>query len=326
MVQLLIRRGLSFIPLLLGISIITFVVIHLAPGGPTDRVTDLNPKASLQAKAKMMELYGLDRPLHVQYADWVWRLVRLDFGNSYMDGEAVSTKIARRIPVTLFIAVLSLIFILIITIPLGIIGALMKDSLTDKIITLFVFTGFAMPSFWLALLLMRWFGVQLHILPISGLTSLDYEYLSFSGKILDLAHHLVLPVFVSAFTGLAAMSRYMRSSMLEVLHQDYITTAWSKGLPGYVVIFKHAFRNALIPIVTLLGLWVGTLLGGSIIIEKLFSIPGIGRLFFDSAMSRDYPVIMGILMMGAILTLIGNFLADLACYWVDPRIRLERMR
>jgi peptide/nickel transport system permease protein len=324
MKKFFLKRLIGFIPLLLGISVITFFVIHLAPGDPTSLQTDLNPKVSLQAKQKMMELYHLDRPLLEQYGLWLKRMAFLDFGLSFKDGQSVIKKIRSRIPVTLLISVLSFMLILLISIPLGVLSAIKEETWIDKGITIFVYIGFAVPTFWLALLLMSAFGVKWHILPVSGLHSLEYEFMNWAEKIVDTAWHLVLPLFVSAFTGLAAMSRYMRTSMLEVIHQDYIKTAWSKGLKPSVVIYKHALRNAILPIVTLLGLSVPALLGGSVIFETIFSIPGMGRLFYDSVMARDYPVIMGILMVGALLTLIGNLLADMAYTWADPRIRYEK--
>jgi len=186
-----------------------------------------------------------------------------------------------------------------------------------------VFVGFATPGFWLALLLMLLFGVYLGWLPISGIHSMNYDQLSLWGKILDLSKHLLLPVFVSAFGGIAGISRYMRSSMLEVLRQDYITTARAKGLPESKVIYKHALRNALLPIITILGLSVPGLVGGSVIFEQIFSIPGIGQLFWLSVMQRDYPTVMGLLTIGAVLTLLGNMLADVGYALADPRIRRQ---
>lgn len=326
MIPYLLRRLIGMVPLLVGISIITFLVIHLAPGDPTSVMTDLNPKASVQAKKKMMELYGLDRPLLEQYLSWGRRMIRMDFGTSFKDGQRVISKIAKRIPITLLINVLSIILILLIAVPIGVYCAVRENSPADRALTIFVFIGFATPTFWLALLLMSFFGVKLHLLPVSGITSLDFGAMSVPEKFLDVARHLALPLFVSAFTGLAGISRYMRTSMLEVIHQDYIKTAWSKGLKRSRVLYKHAFRNAVLPIVTILGLSVPGLLGGSVIFETIFSIPGMGRLFYDSVLSRDYPVVMGVLMIGALLTLVGNLLADLAYYWVDPRIRLDAKR
>ncbi len=201
-------------------------------------------------------------------------------------------------------------------------SAVKQDSFLDKGTTLFVFLGFAIPTFWLALLLMILFGVKLDWLPISGLHSLNYGELSFSERILDTAKHLIMPVFVSAFGGLAGMSRYMRSNMLEVIRQDYVTTARAKGLDERTVIFKHALRNALLPVITILGLSIPGLIGGSVIFETIYAIPGMGQLFYQSVMMRDYPTIMGILVIGAVLTLFGNLLADLMYSVADPRIRV----
>jgi len=323
MIPFLIRRILTLIPVFFGITLITFFVTQLAPGDPTDLQTQLNPKISLEAKQKLRERYGLDQPLWKRYVRWSKGLVQLDFGRSFKDGEKVVSKIAKRIPVTLLISVLSLILILLIAIPLGVGGAVWENSWMDHLITLFVLIGFSMPTFWLALLLMSYLGVDLHILPVSGLHSLDYEYFNFFEKVGDVAHHLILPVVVSALTGFAGISRFMRTSMLEVLNQEYIKTAWSKGLSPSKVYFKHAFRNAVLPIVTILGLSVPGLLGGSVIFETIFSIPGMGKLMYDSVMSRDMPVYMAILVISAVLTLLGNLLADLAYRQVDPRIKYE---
>jgi len=211
--------------------------------------------------------------------------------------------------------------ILAAAIPIGIYSATHRGSLFDRMTTILVFIGFAAPSFWLALLLMDLFGVRLGLLPISGLKSLDYDSLSFLGKGIDLGRHLLLPVFISTFGGLAGFSRYMRSNMLEVIRQDYILTARAKGLSETTVIYRHALRNALLPVITILGLSVPGLIGGSVIFETIFAIPGMGKLFYDGVMMRDYPLIMGVLVMGAILTLVGNLLADFCYALADPRIR-----
>ena len=318
---LLKRLGLM-IPMLLGITLISFVVIHLAPGTPTDMQTTLNPKASLEAQKRLRELYGLDKPLMVQYGDWLTRLVRLDFGRSFSpDRRPVWDKIKERIGITLGLNLMSLIIILGVSIPMGVIAAYRAHSWFDKATTLFVFFGFAMPTFWLALLLIMFFGVYLDWLPISGLTSLNFRQFSLWQKLQDLGAHVILPVLVAAFGGLAGMSRYMRSNMLEVIRQDYITTARAKGLPERVVIFKHALRNALLPVITILGLSVPGLIGGSVIFESIFAIPGMGQLFYGAVMARDYPLVMGELVIGAVLTLLGNMLADVGYALVDPRIR-----
>ncbi len=222
---------------------------------------------------------------------------------------------------TLAINVASLLLIMAVAVPVGVISAVRQNSLLDRTLTVTVFLAFAIPGFWLALLLMVLFGVQLGWLPISGIYSYNYEQLGLWGKIADVASHLVLPVVVSGFAGIAAFSRYVRSNMLEVIRQDYILTARAKGLPERTVIYSHALRNALLPVITMLGLSVPGLIGGSVIFETIFSIPGMGQLFFNSVLMRDYPVVMGILVIGAVLTLLGNLLADLSYAWADPRVR-----
>jgi peptide/nickel transport system permease protein len=284
--------------------------------------TTLNPKASLEAQKRLRELYGLDKPLMVQYGDWLTRLAHLDFGRSFSpDRRPVWDKIKERIGITLSLNLMSLIIILGVSIPIGVIAAYRAHSWFDQATTLFVFFGFAMPTFWLALLLIMFFGVYLDWLPISGLTSLNFRQFTFWQKVQDLGAHVTLPVLVAAFGGLAGMSRYMRGNMLEVIRQDYITTARAKGLPERVVIFKHALRNALLPVITILGLSVPGLIGGSVIFESIFAIPGMGQLFYGAVMARDYPLVMGELVIGAVLTLLGNMLADVGYALVDPRIR-----
>ncbi len=316
------RRLLTSIPLLIGITVISFMVIHLAPGEPTDMVTDMNPEISAESRQRLRELYGLDKPLHVQYWNWFSRLLKLDFGYSFSpDGRLVLDKVTERLPITILINVLSLLLILAVALPIGVASAARQYSLFDKVSTVFVFVGFSVPTFWLALLLMILFGIKLDWLPISGIHSIDFERLSAWGVFWDSASHLILPVFVSAFGGLAGMSRYTRGSMLEVIRQDYITTARAKGLSERVVIYKHALRNALLPVITILGLSIPALIGGSVIFETIFAIPGMGQLFYQSVMSRDYPVIMGVLVIGAALTLLGNLIADVSYSLADPRIR-----
>jgi len=317
------KRLLLMVPLLVGITIVCFVVIHLAPGSPTDLQTDLNPRVSAEAKARLQSMYDLDKPIYQQYLLWVGRLATLDLGQSFStDHRPVIDKIAERIPITIIINVLSMILIIFIAIPIGVLSAVRQDSLFDKVTAVIVFIGFAVPTFWLALLLMILFGVDLGWLPISGIRSLNYEYLPPLAAALDLLKHLILPVLLSAFGGLAGLSRYMRSNMLEVIRQDYITTARAKGLSERVVIYKHALRNALLPVITILGLSIPGLIGGSVIFETIFAIPGMGQLFYMSVMSRDYPVVMGILFIGAVLTLIGNLVADISYAVADPRIRV----
>ncbi len=324
MILYLLKRILLMIPVLLGITIISFSVMKMAPGDPISLMTDLNPNMNEEAIKRIRAHYGLDEPTHMQYLKWLKNMLVLDFGRSFAsDSRPVLDKILERIPITLLINVLSMFFILSAAIPIGVISAVKQDSWFDRGASLFVFIGFAVPTFWLALLLMILFGVKLEWLPISGFRSLNHASFSPFQQAVDVGKHLILPVFVSAFGGLAGMSRYMRSNMLEVIRQDYITTARAKGLTERAVIFRHALRNALLPVITILGLSVPGLIGGSVIFETIFAIPGMGQLFYQSVMMRDYPTIMGILVIGAVLTLLGNLLADLMYSWADPRIRVS---
>lgn len=309
------------IPVMIGITLITFFVIQLAPGKPTDTMTEMNAKVSSDTRHKLIALYGLDKPWHIQYFAWLKRVARLNFGESFRDGKPAITKIGERLPATLLLNVTSLILILIAAIPIGVLSALKKDSWFDKLSTLAVFIGFSVPAFWFALLLMTVFGIKLGILPISGLRSLNFDELTLGGKILDISRHLVLPVFVSSFGALAGLSRYVRSSMIDVLSQEYIRAAFARGISESKVIFGHALGNALLPVVTILGLSLPGLIGGGFIFETIFSYPGMGRLGFDAIMSRDYPVIMATGTIAAFLTLLGNMLADITYALVDPRIR-----
>lgn len=318
------KRLVFMIPILLGITVICFAVMHLAPGSPTDLQTQMNPRASAELKARLMAMYDLDKPLHIQYWLWLKRIVVFDFGRSFSpDRRPVMEKIKERLPITIAINLLSLLAILAVAIPLGVMAAVHRGSLFDSVTSIFVFIGFAMPTFWLALLLMILFGIYLGWLPISGIRSLNYEYLPPLAAFWDLLKHLILPVFLSAFGGLAGFSRFMRANMLEVIRQDYIMTARAKGLTEREVIYRHALRNALLPVITILGLSVPGLIGGSVVFETIFAIPGMGQLFYMAVMARDYPTVMGILFIGAVLTLLGNLLADISYALVDPRIRVR---
>ncbi len=330
MATYLVKKAGEMAVTLIGITLISFFIIHLAPGKPTDVLAELNPKITPEARERLEKYYGLDKPVIVQYGLWLKRIVKLDFGESFStDRRPVIRKIwdpkqpliERRLFVTFMLNLISMALIFLVAIPIGISSATRQNSLYDKMMTTTVFVGFAMPSFWLALLLMMLFGVLLGWLPISGLKSLNYDSLPLAGKVWDRVSHLILPVFISAFGGLAGLSRYMRSNMLEVIRQDYVTVARAKGLAEQTVIYRHAFRNALLPLITLLGLSVPGLIGGSVIFENIFGIPGMGQLFYMSVMTRDYPMVMCILTVGAVLTLLGNLLADIGYMLADPRIR-----
>jgi peptide/nickel transport system permease protein len=270
MIQYLAKRLLEMIPTLFGITLISFLILHLAPGKPTDMLADFNPKITPEARTRLEKMYNLDKPIITQYGLWLKKIVKLDFGESFStDRRPVIDKIwdrkqpliERRLFITFMLNVITTIVILLIAIPIGITSATHQNTLYDKITTTSVFIGFATPSFWLALLLMMLFGIYLNLLPISGLKSMNYDSLSLIAKIFDRINHLILPVFVYAFGSLAADSRYMRSSVLEVIRQDYVTVARAKGLTEKKVIYNHVLKNALLPLITLLGLSVPGLIG-----------------------------------------------------------------
>jgi len=316
------RRLAGMVPLLIGITIICFAVIHLAPGDPAQFLSSMNPKFSQSAHQKFVKMYGLDKPLPVRYYEWVKRVAVLDFGDSFApDGKSVMEKVGERMPVTIYLNVAGMVLIFIIALPLGVLSAYRQNSIFDKSVTVVVFIGFAVPTFWLALMCMYYFGVIKGWLPISGLKSYNYDQLSMIGKMTDIVHHAFLPIVLSVFGGLAGLSRFARNSMLEVLGEDYVTSARARGLSEGRVVFKHALKNAMLPVVTILGLSIPGLIGGSVIFESIFSIPGMGQLFYQSVMARDYPVVMGVLVLGAVLTLVGNLIADISYGLVDPRIR-----
>jgi peptide/nickel transport system permease protein len=321
MVNFLLRRALHIVPTLIGISLISFFLMQLAPGGPIDQMAELNPHVTPEAKARIRHDMGLDRPILVQYLSWVKRLALLDFGTSFTDGRPVLKKIAERLPATLLLNFLAISLMFLLAFPIGWLSAIRANTFFDKAMTVLVFIGFSMPTYVLALWLMILFGLKLGWLPISGLSSLNFIPLPWWQRGIDMARHLILPVLVLGLTDLAGLSRYTRNTLLEVIHQDYIRAAQAKGLSFWRVYGVHAVRNALIPIVTLLGLMLPELIGGGVIIETIFAYPGMGRLGYEAIMTRDYNLIMAITVISAALTVLGNFLADVLYAYADPRIR-----
>jgi peptide/nickel transport system permease protein len=317
MLNYLIRRLLQNIPILFGITLISFFIIHLAPGSPIGLT--LNPKASPKIIEQMEKNYDLDKPLLVQYGLWLKKLFTGKL-YSFKDGKPVLDKIAERIPATLLLNVVATLIIFSVAIPLGVFSATRRYSWFDNLTTFGAYLGISIPSFWLAYLLIlgtvKCFGY-----PVLGMRSFAVENNTVVTFVLDHLWHLMLPSIILAVGGIAAISRYTRSSMLEVIQQDYIRTARAKGLSEDDIYYKHALRNALLPIVTIFGFLVPTLISGSVIIETVFAWPGIGRLAYQAVLSRDYSVVMTILTFSAALTLIGNMLADVLYAIVDPRIR-----
>ena len=325
MIRYLAWRLLWMLPLLLGILLLSFLVIQLAPGGPLGLETDFNPKVSPQAIEQLRAQYHLDRPLLEQFWRWLNQVIRLDFGTSLSpDARPVWDKIAAALPLTLWMNIIGLVLVFALAVPLGVVAARYANSWLDHGLMVLVFIGFAIPSFWLGLVLMLWLGVEWGVVPITGYQTIGSEAWPWWQRLLDWAHHLALPLAVGLIGSIAGLSRYMRSSVLDVIAQDYITTARAKGLPETLVFTRHALGNALLPVVTILGLSLPGLIGGSVLIESIFSLPGMGKLFYDAVLMRDYPVIMGILTLGAILTLLGNLLADLGYALIDPRIRVGK--
>ena len=300
------------------------MVIHLAPGDPVEIITGDVPMELVPLK-EFYKLYGLDQPLYLQYWHWLKRIVLLDFGRSFAPhGRPVIEMIRERLPITLALNIIEMLIIVALAVPVGVTSATRQYSAFDKSTTVFVFVGFATPDFWLAVMLQILLGVHLGWLPISGLRLPVWEYLPFWQQQWDFASHLILPIAVATFGGLAGFSRYMRQSMLEVIRQDYVQSARAKGLPESVVIGKHALRNAMLPIITVLGLSLPGLIGGSVIVETIFAIPGMGQLMVQAVWERDYPVIMANLVIVASLTLVANLIADLSYSLIDPRIRVSR--
>ena len=326
------KRLLLMIPTMLGITIVTFGIIRLAPGDPAAmrigsslQGTIGNQQLAQEIIEKTRAQFGLDKPIPVQYFLWLKSIATLDFGRSYKDNRLVMDRIRERIPVTLQLNIISIFLVYLFAVPIGIFSSTHQYSFSDKAVTLFLFILYSLPSFWMATMLILYLGGgdYLHWFPITALSSLGAEEMSSFDWLLDRLWHLVLPVFCLTYAGLAYVSRQMRAGMLETIRQDYIRTARAKGVSEKVVVFKHALRNSLIPIVTLLGFLLPAMLGGSVIIESIFTIPGMGQLGFEAILSRDYPVVMAVTTIAAFLTLVGLLLSDVLYAVVNPTISLE---
>ncbi len=318
MATFILRRIIQAIPILIGIAVVAFFIVRLAPGSPIDRFR--GGRVSPEVIQNLIALYQLDKPLPEQLWSWlttfpqIWR--EDAWGYSFTDGKPVLTTIFSRVPLTMLLMGTSLILTAIIAIPLGIIGAVRQYGTSDKILTIVATIGYALPTFVLGVFLRNTFATQLKIFPLFGAFTLGREQ-----SIPDLVWHMVLPVTTLTIVSVAGWSRYMRASMLEVLRQDYVRTAKAKGLAASTVIFKHALRNALIPVVTLFGLSIPVLLGGAAVTETIFSWPGLGFLGVQAVITRDYPTVLAFVMLGGFLVILGNLIADILYAAVDPRIK-----
>jgi len=308
--------------LLVGVSMLTFAIIQLAPGGFAQMMGE-SPDATAEDTARLTELWGLDQPVHVQYLRWAEQMVQGNFGDSLAQGRPIAEMIGERLPATIFLNIIGLILIYVIALPIGIFSAVKQYSKFDHIMTFVAFLGQAMPAFFFAMLLIYYVGMQVEWIPLAGMATIGVEWgeVSFLTWLADRSRYLIMPLVVIVFGGLAGLVRFMRASMLDVIHQDYVRTARAKGLSERVVIFKHTVRNALLPIVTSLGFAFSGLLGGSVVIESIFAWPGVGLLAIQAIFTRDYPVIMAFNLIGSIMLVIGMLVADILYVVVDPRIK-----
>jgi peptide/nickel transport system permease protein len=314
MQRYLLRRLLITLPVLLGITVLSYLIMSLTPGDPVQML--INPSMSQADVEIKRRALGLDQPVYVRYARWLNELVRGNLGYSFSSGAPVSQRIAERVGPTLTLTLTALGVSYLLAIPVGVLAATRRYTWIDYLATLFAFLGISLPTFFLGLAGIYVFGLKLRWLPTGGTMTLGGE-----GGILDTLLHLILPATVLAVAGAGQVTRYVRSSMLEVLGQEYVRTARAKGLAELVVLRRHALRNALIPILTLAGLQIPVLLAGAVITEQIFEWPGMGRLTIEAINQRDYPVLMGITLISAGLVAAGNLLADVAYSLVDPRIR-----
>lgn len=316
--QYVVRRILQSVPILLGITLLTFMIMQLAPGNPM--MTMIDPNVSMEELARAEQSLGLDRPLIVQYWSWLGQIVQGNLGYTIRTGQSVSALIMARLPATLLLTSTAFVMSFILGVPLGVFSAWNKYSIPDYVLTVIAFIGISIPGFFLGLAMIYIFALQFGWLPTSGLMSIgmDYEGTTY---LIDRIRHLIMPAVVLALPNMAAVMRFTRSSMIEVLTHDYVRTARSKGLNMPVVMFKHALRNSLIPVITLFGLSIPFLFGGAYIAEQVFNWPGMGSLGINAITGREYPVVMGLNLFTSTLVLLGNLIADILYAFVDPRIR-----
>lgn len=327
----IIRRLIIVIPTLIGVSLLVFMMIHLIPGDPAEAM--LYPKGSPTEVAELRHKLGLDQPLLTQYVSWVTNAVQFDLGSSVRTGGKVITEIANRMPATIELSLTALFIAIFAGIPLGVIAARKKNTIIDYLAISISLLGVSIPVFWLGLMLVFLFSVTLGWLPVSGRIAMGSSLTQITGLyildalitrnipvLIDLVKHMILPAFTLATIPLALIVRVTRSSMLDVLSQDYMRTAKAKGIPRRRVIYRHALKNALIPVITVIGLQLGTLMGGAILTETVFSWPGTGMLVVTAIGNRDYPIIQGIVFIVALIMIVVNLIVDIIYAYIDPRI------
>lgn len=331
----IIRRLLLMIPTLLGITIVCFTLIQFVPGGPmeeliarvqsasAERGGDASRRISQEELQNIKEYFGFDQPAHIRYLRWLWNVVRFDFGDSYTYQEPVWKVIRTRMPISLFFGLTSFLISYLICIPLGVQKALRNNSTFDTISSITIFTGYVIPGYALGILLIMTLGVKLNLFPISGMVSDNFESLNFFGKTVDFLHHMILPLICYMLSEFAFLTMMMKNSLLDEIQRDYMRTALVKGSTMNQAIYKHALRNALIPIATRLSEIFTLIFASALLIEKVFDIDGMGLLTFNAVVSRDYNVVMGIILIASLLTMLGRLFSDILYVVVDPRIRFD---
>ncbi len=334
-----IRRLLLVIPTFLGITLVSFLIMHIVPGGPIEQAIRqirmggalgeggtsggfLSSELTADAIEQMRKDYGFDKPVLVRYGLWLWNILHLNLGTSYIYGDPVWDVIESRLPVSLYFGLIGFFLSYLVCIPLGVMKAVKHKSFFDTASSVLVFVGYATPGFALGIMLLVLFGGGSfwNLFPLGGFVSDSFADLTFIGKALDLLHHTVLPVICYMISSFATLTILMKNSLLEQLTQDYVLTAFAKGLTGRVIVYKHALRNSLIPLATGFGHFLSIILAGSFLIEKVFNIDGMGLLGYTAVVDRDYPVVLGILVISSVLSLLGNILSDVCYILIDPRI------
>lgn len=321
MMRFIARRFVNLIPLLFGISLLSFIAIQLSPGDFLAEVRQ-NPVVSQQTVDEMRRDFGLDQPLHIQYVKWLWHVLHLDFGHSFAFQVPVMWLIKSHLANTLILNIAALTIAWMLAVPIGIHAATRQYSTADNVLSLGAYLGISTPTFFSGLVLL-FLAFKTGWLPIGGMTSLDYEFLPWYGQLLDVARHLAIPAGVLGLGAAAGLMRQMRGNLLEVLRQDYVRTARSKGLGERPVIYRHAVRNAINPLITIFGFEIGHLLSGSAILENVVAWPGLGRLILESVVRKDLYVVMGALVIGGVTLVLGNLVADVLLAVADPRIRYD---